>query len=398
MRVVLLAIPSVWGGIESHTVALASSLARRGHSVAIVAINSDVYYKAPSCRNTGCEVIRINTSRPVGRVRFFEWLWKFRCLKADVGIFVKGSITYGNFQLELAARMMFPRYITVEHGSRPTPEKTSQRHFGGLVPGIGLWWYRSLLSKRLRSRMPHQVICNSQSVREQLTSKFHFPPRKVIAIHNGVDLSLFRPDPEARAKVRSSWGVDQDTLVFGSVGRLGTVKGFDTAIRLFRLLVYESQKHKLRLVLVGEGPERQNLQRIAGESGIAQMVAMPGFSERPWEAYPGMDVFLMPSLREGVPLALLEAMASGCCVIANAVGGVPEVLTSPGCGWLVLPGNSERFLQAMRAAMLKSPRQREEMKWRARAHVQAHFDADEQLARIARLIECNGADAHTISP
>jgi glycosyltransferase involved in cell wall biosynthesis len=123
------------------------------------------------------------------------------------------------------------------------------------------------------------------------------------------------------------------------------------------------------------------------ENGLEDSVKFPGSTERPWEIYPGFDVFLMPSLLEGLPHALLEAMASGCPPIATAVGGVPEIITSQDMGWLVDEGDSGGFLSAMRQAAECSTDELVEMGRRAREKVVSDFDGKLLLARLADLIE-----------
>ncbi|MGH7847292.1 MAG: glycosyltransferase family 4 protein, partial [Candidatus Binatia bacterium] len=134
-------------------------------------------------------------------------------------------------------------------------------------------------------------------------------------------------------------------------------------------------------------PIEGSLRQQAKAAGVMPSVVFPGFTNRPWEALCALDVFIMPSLNEGLPLALLEAMASGCCPIAMGVGGVPEVITRNDLGWLIDAGDCEKFYQAMEGAARSDPEALLGMGQRAREYVLSHFTAEALFAQHADLIE-----------
>jgi glycosyltransferase involved in cell wall biosynthesis len=141
------------------------------------------------------------------------------------------------------------------------------------------------------------------------------------------------------------------------------------------------------LVLAGDGSERESLVRASAALGISDRVRFLGYQNRPWEVYPGFDYFVMPSTREGLPFALLEAMACGCPGIAMDVGGVSEVIAGPELGWLVPAGDEDRFHEAMLAAAHTRVEERDRRARRVRSHVQAHFSDQFCFARLASIIE-----------
>jgi glycosyltransferase involved in cell wall biosynthesis len=143
----------------------------------------------------------------------------------------------------------------------------------------------------------------------------------------------------------------------------------------------------LQLVLVGEGSETRRLQQISANLGLQERVRLETFTHSPWLVYPALDVFLMPSRTEGLPLGLLEAMACGCCPIAMGVGGVPDVITSPELGWLVNPEDRAGFYRAMQAAARSNASELSAMGRRARAHIVSHFDERAQYLKFAEQIE-----------
>ena len=388
MRLCILTTEHAWGGAEVHTLKLSRTLASRGHDVLIYDFGHRFYERARLESHQNIRVIPVKLSKPVAEFKVFDWLRLFRTMKSDGCLFAKGTFDSGSWQLEVAARLSFPRLTTIEHlACPPMPNKLRRRHLGGVLPGLGVWWYRLLAARRFRSVAPHRVICVSHAVQQQLAEHYRFPSRKLVTIHNGIDPNTFQRLSEARHFLRAAWGIPYDALVFGSVGRLHTQKGYDVALDVFHRLVSSMPKRDLRFVLVGEGPLREDLQRFADDAGLQGRFLLLDFTPRPWEAYSAFDIFLMPSRNEGLPLALLEAMACYCCPIAMRVGGVPEVLTDPRLGWLVEPEDRRGFLKAMRAAAQASPEERLEMASRAREHVITRFNAEVQFSMIADFLE-----------
>lgn len=388
MKVSILTADASWGGAELHTVGLARTLAARGHAVSILQIGHDNYSQADFGSSSNITLSRLDISKPLPEIGWSECSRVVGSQKGDVCLFPKGFFIAGNWRLEVVARLSFSTFITIEHlCAEPMPPKTSTQHLNGLVPGFGLWWYRLLLQRLLRSVGPRHVIGVSGAVLKKLMEYYRFPVHKLKLVHNGIDPDKFYRNREWRARLRHAWEIDDQTLVFGALGRMFPQKGYDVAIRLFSRLRRSYPGRKMRLVLAGEGPLLDSLQALARENEVADSVVFAGFSDRPWEYYSAFDVFLMPSLNEGLPLALLEAMACECCSIAMGVGGIPEILTNEELGWLIPSGDEETFLEAMNQCVTSEPGMFTAMGLRARAHVVAHFDAENQLCRLARYIE-----------
>jgi glycosyltransferase involved in cell wall biosynthesis len=387
MKICFLSGTAAWGGAEVHTVGLASTLAGRGHDVSIVALGHDVFDRVVGRPDVGFRVRNVPLSRSVEQLSYGECLGLLNGLGGDVCVLARWGMDVGSLRLDLAARRRFRRYIAIEHSSGEMPPRVSRRYCHGLIPGVGLWWYQRLLLWYLRSVVSHLVVCVSDTTRRRLIHDYRVPGRKVLTIHNGIDTQRFQPSAAHRSAARRAWGVPDDALVFGAVGRLSREKGYEVAIELFARLAGKHPDRPLRLVLVGDGPERALLEQIARSARLGERLVFAGFTDRPWEAYCGLDVFLLPSRDEALPLALLEAMACGCCPIAMGVGGVGEVISDDRLGWLVPPGNAWRFLAAMEAALDMDARSRAVMGQTVRRHVVASFDAQRQYAALADVIE-----------
>jgi len=185
----------------------------------------------------------------------------------------------------------------------------------------------ALLRNRIRA-----FVAVSAPIADDLTDVWRIPPDRVVRIPNGVDLARFPPVTAATTGAERS---------FLYVGRLDPSKGVDVLLEAWSLAGQPG-----RLLLVGDGPERTELENSAPPS-----VSFAGAVERPEEWYRRADVFVLPSRREGLSNALLEAVASGLPVIATAVGETPNVLRA--AGRLVPPEDADSLAQALQAPLPK---------------------------------------------
>lgn len=194
---------------------------------------------------------------------------------------------------------------------------------------------------RWAARRARAVYCVSEELCRQLRKR-NIGADRVVAIHNGVDLSRFRPQP--RDEVRSRIGVDAGDDVFLYVGNLKREKGVMDLLEAFRL---SRDRHRARLFYIGEGPARGALEHAIRDAGLQGRVtlvgAIPHEKLADWMA--AANALVLPSYAEGVPNVVLEAMACGTPAVATKVGGIPEVM--PACaGLLVPPGEPLRLADA----------------------------------------------------
>jgi len=389
-RIAFVLASDTFGGAEIHTLALAATLRARGHECVVAELNQPVISEGRPDLGSELElrVARLggDPTRPgLGAAYRF-----FRSLDADVGVFPKGWTAVGSTKLDLACSLAFRgRFLTIEHLPPPTrPPLKRGRHLGGLVPGLGLWWYAAGLRVYARSWFPQRIVAISGAIARGLVEEYGFPPSKVVMIHNGIDAARFARDAAAGEAVRTAWGVPSDAVVYGSIGRLSSFhKGQDVAIELFERLLAANPGSELWCAVVGGGPDEQALREQARASACAERIVFPGPTDRPWEACSAIDVFLMPSRFEGLGLALLEAMACGCYPVAMGVGGITEVVADPSVGWLAPAGDRESFLLGMQTALDLGAEGRAAVGSRARQFVLDHFRADVQYGRLADVVE-----------
>ena len=207
----------------------------------------------------------------------------------------------------------------------------------------------------------------------------------MVAIHNGVELGRIRPTRD-RNEVRRELGIDPATPLIGAVGRLSPVKGHAHFIRAARLIVEKEPAAKF--LIVGDGPLRSELEICAKRLGIGDACLFVGARHDVYDLVAAMDVFVLPSVDEGIPMALLEAMALETPVVATAVGGVPEVVEHRATGLLVRSGDEPGLADAS-LELIREPRLARTLGARARGVVETAFSHEEngrQLMKAYRAI------------
>jgi glycosyltransferase involved in cell wall biosynthesis len=229
-----------------------------------------------------------------------------------------------------------------------------------------------------------RVICVSAAMarREQARGL-----RDPVVIPNGIDLSPYVGARDAdRADLKRELGLDAEVPVIGDIGRLSEEKGYDVLLYAATRLISEGRD--LQVLLIGEGPMEEMLGRLAGDLGISARLVMPGLRLDAPRLYPALDVFCMPSRREGLPLALLEALASGCAAVTTPVGGIPEVIgEGEGQVALVVPPDNPEALALGIERLLAAPELRTTLGEAGRRRVAESFSTQRMTAEVAELYD-----------
>jgi sugar transferase (PEP-CTERM/EpsH1 system associated) len=235
---------------------------------------------------------------------------------------------------------------------------------------------------RITGPLPDRVACVSESVAEFAAQTIGIPPAKLAVIPNGIPLEDFQPGDRSRARV--DLGIPLRAVVAGTVGRLQPVKGTGYLLEAWSRLA--SDHPDAILLLVGGGPQQAALERMSRRLGISERVRFLGDRADVPGLLRGMDVFVLPSLWEGMPNAALEAMAVGLPVVATAVGGTSEVVVDGVTGLLVQPGDPDALAQSI-ARLLRDPDLRHKMGQAGRERVVKHFSVGRTVEQTERLYE-----------
>jgi glycosyltransferase involved in cell wall biosynthesis len=222
-------------------------------------------------------------------------------------------------------------------------------------------------------RWGRRIVAVSQSVRAELLSRARFRPEMVSVIHAGVDAPS--------AGIPAILSPDR-VPVIGTAGPLEIVKGHVFFLGAAQRVVAE--RPDTEFLIAGSGPEEHNLRRLARELGLARNVTFISSGCDFTSALSAMDIFCLPSLRQGLGTIMLEAMALGRPVIASGVGGVCSVIRNPQIGLVVPPCDSARLAERM-LELLADPVRARALGETGRQLVCEEFTASRMVAETARL-------------
>jgi len=216
-----------------------------------------------------------------------------------------------------------------------------------------------------------------------------YPSADVRCIRNGIDLARVVPTLE-RSAMRAQLGIAPDTFVVGTVGRLMPIKGFEYLIKAFAQFRRQRGPQESKLVILGDGPLRAALGHCAESHGLSRDVEFLGMRTDVYNLMRVFDVFALPSLHEGVPMALLEAMALGVPIVASRVGGIPEILEDSREAVLVPAKDPEALARGI-GVVAGSSELRAELIRAARARVETQFSIQSSAAKM-REMYCSLSD------
>lgn len=238
---------------------------------------------------------------------------------------------------------------------------------------------------RWTAGLDDKVIAVCELARRAQIERTHAAPQNVVTVHNGLDVAEFGTlNPEARATTREAFGIPPTAPLVGSVGRLHPQKDFATLLKA--MVCVRDRLPDAHLLLVGDGDLKPELVSQARSLELAQTVTFAGHRTDIPEILSAVDLLVLPSLWEGLPNALLEAMAAGLPVVATAVGGTPEVVVDGVTGFLVPPRDPQALADAI-LRLLRDPELRQRMGEAGRARVAAHFSIEQMVHKTEALYE-----------
>jgi glycosyltransferase involved in cell wall biosynthesis/GT2 family glycosyltransferase len=313
-RILFIAGTSEPGGIHIHTAEVARVLAQAGQDVVILNISIDYF----SQLLLGSPVRIHSASPPLSRGPACFGAWR-RMLAGYGGwdvVLCRGTAADTPLAAFLAIRSRAARLFTIEHRPcLPAPP-----------PGRWLLWRR-----RLAGRLIHRAIAVSEETRTSLLAAGYVPPDKAVSCLNWVEPAAFRTNSDARARMRAQLGIGEGMTAIGYLGRLAPEKRIDLLLAAFATL---EPGRDLRLVLIGDGWKKAELQSQAAALGVAERVIFAGWQFDPAEALGALDIFVLPSLVEGFPLSLLEAMAAARLSLAHRMDSALAVIRDGETGLL----------------------------------------------------------------
>lgn len=224
----------------------------------------------------------------------------------------------------------------------------------------------------------NKYIAVSKDIAGALEEEGGIARQKIVTMHNGVDISRFENNVFKRDLTRKELGIGQDDMVVGTVGRLAKVKNYEILLRAFHAVSEKMERAKL--IFVGDGPEKETLRKLSADLSIAGKVVFRGFDTSVEKFYRIMDIFVLPSIREGSSNTILEAMASHVPVLASDAGGNKELVRDKESGG-IFPSNDYRSLAVLIEEYLGDPELCKKMAENAFLRLKDEYDINKTVAK-----------------
>jgi glycosyltransferase involved in cell wall biosynthesis len=345
-----------WGGQELRTLTEAQGMIQRGHQVTLLTPRTAQIFAAAQQRHLPTAALPIARKTLSGFWQLRHWLHStpLDCL-----------ITHSSVDSWLAA-------LACQTLAKP-PVLIRLRHISAAVP-------RNPASRWLYTRGCHHIVTTGEALRQQLIRENGFAADRITSIPTGIDLQRFQPG--SRLAMRQSLGLPATPFLLGIVATMRTWKGHDYLLEALAQL----NRTDLHLVMVGDGPMANHLRQKVAQLNLSHQVSMPGNQENvvPWMQ--ACDLFVLPSYaNEGVPQALMQAMACGIPVISTPVGSIAEIIQHHQSGLLVPPKESAALAQAIRM-VLEQEELRHTLSRNGLLHAQKYFSLTIMLERMEEII------------
>ncbi len=344
------------GGVTSYLYTLSGGLKQKGHNIYLASSGGELTEKfiTSGIKHISVPLMTKNEISP--KIIFSYFKLKKEVKKLNLDLVHSNSRTTQVLGNLLSRAFNIPHVFTC-HG-----------------------FFRPKLSRRLFPYWGQAVIAISREVKEHLIADLKLDAKNISVINNGIDTGNFG-DFSARDNLRKDLGINDASLV-GIIARLSDVKGHIYLIRAMRKVIEIFPTAKL--LIIGEGKMKNALIKEAGVLGIKENVLFIPEAGNTRDMLAAMDVFVMPSLQEGLGLALMEAMAQGLAVVGSAVGGIKTLIQDRVNGLLVGPADVEGLAQAV-VELLKDSKLRQDLGIKARKFITDNFSKERMVDQTQKV-------------
>lgn len=224
-----------------------------------------------------------------------------------------------------------------------------------------------------------KIIAVSEPIRDLLAKK-GVDGRRIEFLANAVQSHRTAQNGiGTKAEIRKRHGIPDGDFVAGYIGRLSVEKGVDNILKALAIL--KNEGILVKVMIIGDGPKRGDLEEMASRLNIAELVLFLGFRQEPAAYLEAMDLFILPSLTEGTPMALLEAMSAGVPIIASSVGGIPDIVKDGEHGLLIRSGDFAGLSKAVKR-LLREPELRNLLACNASSLIERNYGMGQWIQRL----------------
>lgn len=354
------------GGTESGILKVASGLGGDGFLHAVCTARG---HSAEFASRHGFSGQVFDAAGPESRFQFL--VYRFAQIIRDYRPHVVHSRNWGAIEAVFAARLAgVPAIIHSEHGYELE-----------ILKGLPL---RQRLFRRAAYATADAVFTVCSDLRDFHARQAGVSTSSIGVIPNGVDSERFAPRPQKQLACRAALGLPDTSFLVGTVGRLVPIK--DQALLLRAARALEDRGVNVSVALAGEGPELEQLRALATALSLSSRVHFLGSSRSIPDFLNALDVFVLPSVSEGMSNTVLEAMSSGLPVIATRVGGNPELIEDQVSGWLFQSGDISKLVEYL-LNLEKDQQLRQALGAMARARILGSYRLDSMLQRYRNLYQ-----------
>ena len=374
MNILMLNTMLEFGGSQKTMFNLAERLQGRGHNVVIVTMYSNDYYISYYRKHYQVDIKNLNMKDSEdGEVKFVNMLkgTKVLCayLKKNKIDTIQTFGLYANLLGILVASVSSVK-------ARVSSQRNSPVHFSMI--------YRLLDRFIANSFLTSKMVAVSDGTRDYCIKEQKISPDKIITISNGIDLAKWydKPENSILTNLRTELDVGDANLVITTIARLHSQKNHLSYINVIKSLV--SDYPGLIFLFVGDGPLHNEIERKIHELQLEKHIRLLGARSDIKEILSVSDIFVLPSLWEGMPNSVIEAMCIGLPVIVSDVDGCAEVVSSPDLGILFDPENTDELSCSIKT-LIDSPDRRTILGNNARKHVNENFNQENVIDKFENL-------------
>lgn len=245
--------------------------------------------------------------------------------------------------------------------------------------------HRKILNRFILPRVD-KILAVGQAVKNDvLQNNFFIPPDKVINLGNSIDYDYFALSAYDKQTVRRKFGIPEGCFVFATAGRLAPTKGQPYLISAFAQV--RKRLSNVELLIAGTGESKDELEKQVLQLGCGSSIHFLGRVDNMPEFYSCIDTFVLPSVAEGLPRSLIEAMAAGVLCIASNVGGIPEILDNGRCGLLVPLKDTNALVEAMLKTVNMPKQEKLAVISTAKEYIKENYSHNIMIKKIERIYD-----------
>ncbi len=258
------------------------------------------------------------------------------------------------------------------------------------VEGFNVGIFKKILYvflDRFSEKYVDKFIVLTQALRNILIKKHKINPDKIIKITNGVEIEEFSPDPISKDNIRKEFSIGENCSLIGFIGRLTWQKGLPYFLQAIKEIDNTNPGlSDFKYLIVGDGEQERELKTLADSLNISKRIIFAGFRKNIKEIISALDVLVLPSLREGQPIILLEAMCMAKAIVTTNIEGMSETITNNDSGIIVDPMNAHALSEAI-INLVKNKAMAQKLGMRARLACINNFNLKDKIAEQQQLYE-----------